>query len=781
MKSKIIISGVLAFSNPAAAITVHQVKRTADHGPHTLRAAVAAAASGDRITFAPWLYGKTIRLDSEVIINKNLRIEGDINGDRRPDVALGGQGKTRLLKIASGATVRLWGLTLTHGSAPEGGAIYNMGNITAQYCRIIDNRASDTGGAIYNRGNITIDSSTMADNVAQRGGAIFTDKRSATDPAGTTLIRSTFTGNRAYSQGGVVYNHHGTFRAYSSTFGGNLAHGHHDWSYSTNAKGSVLYQFGGGDLGGSAEFRDSTLKNNRSAPLRDPELRECDFGERDSDCSNRPDAERRRNNRDRRVNNGGTIYNRGVATNRSNIKLTRTVIANSTGRNCGGWGWYDLNHAWSDDNTCDGDVDYDGPGVSRGDAKLGPLADNGGYTLTYKPLADSGLINEGGSVCAVADQRGAHRTAYGDGSCDIGAVETNKTAPSRLRPQSINTTPPAEHNEDIVALHSRIASLQTQVGTTNATIVELNAAIDALYEHIAATIADSNEVQSALRSQLADAQARHAAAIEHVASLERQRAAAIEHVASLERRHAAAIAELEAPDDLEATIGDAGKLEELRLNGNNVLHDSEVRVKVGSETFLLGDTLTDPAHDRSDGSTVSGGRFRGENGIIYWTITSTVMPGTNFHVSRWEFSSPQSFGSVALSIYADLDIGSYTRHNGLIVGGTGHPNRLLMTDRTNPAEGIALGLRALKNASRMGWVGSPDIYHGRNGDVLDPSILTGAYSGWGQFTPDQSRYPGAHGYGPADVALAVGVALKPSAKLSSFETTLVGAPNGYIE
>ncbi|WP_419637365.1 hypothetical protein, partial [Thiolapillus sp.] len=79
------------------------------------------------------------------------------------------------------------------------------------------------------------------------------------------------------------------------------------------------------------------------------------------------------------------------------------------------------------------------------------------------------------------------------------------------------------------------------------------------------------------------------------------------------------------------------------------------------------------------------------------------------------------------------------------------------------------------------WVGSPDIYHGRNGEVLDASILTGAYSGWGQFTPDAARYSGSHGYGPADIAVAMGVKLKPTAKLASFETTLVGAPNGYIE
>ncbi|WP_419621559.1 choice-of-anchor Q domain-containing protein, partial [Thiolapillus sp.] len=836
MKSRVVIAGALAFANPASAITVHQVKRMADHGPHTLRAAIATAASGDRITFAPWLYGKTIRLDSQITINKNLRIEGDIDGDRRPDITLDGQEKHRILNVTSGSTVRLWGLTLTHGSAPEGGAIYNLGNITAQYCRISDNQASDTGGAIYNRGNITIDSSTMADNVAQQGGAIFTDKRSATDPAGTMLIRSTFTGNRAYSQGGVVYNYHGTFRAYSSTFGGNLAHGHHDWSYSTNAKGSVLYQFGGGDLGGVAEFTDSTLKNNRSAPLRDPELRECDVAERNSSCSNKPDADRRRNNRDRRVNNGGTIYHRGVSTNRQDIKLTRTVIANSTGRNCGGWGWFSLDHAWSDDNTCDGDVDYDGPGVSRGDSKLGPLTDNGGYTLTFKPLADSGLIDEGGSVCAVGDQRGAHRTSYGDEHCDIGAVEVDATAPSRLRAQPINTTPPDEHNENPATLHQIIDGKNAEIATKNETITAQQADIDGKAETIAnkqAEIEDKDDTITSQQTAIAEKsetittqQAALAAKSETIADLQMQlqtingrleelryriskkdgnlaqleeqarqladRAAELEiqisehqaRIAELEiqiSEHQARIAELEKPDDLELAMGAAVEINSLTLNGKNALHDSATRVKIGGETLYLADTLTVPAHTLTDGSTVSSGQIQGENGIIYWTTKSIIVPRTNFHVTRWEFSSDSAFGNVALSVYLDLDIGQYPHHNGLIVGGTGHPNRLLITDLPDPSEGVAMDLRSLKNASRMGWVGSPDIYHGRRGEILDPSILTGAYAGWGQYTPDQNRYPGSHGYGPADIAVAMGVMLKPSAKLAGFETTIVGAPNGSIE
>ncbi|WP_419653448.1 choice-of-anchor Q domain-containing protein [Thiolapillus sp.] len=795
------IIATIAYNGTAHAITVHRVTSLADHGPGTLRAAIAAAADGDRVTFAPWLYEKTIRLDGEIIIDKRLRIEGDINGDRRPDITLDGQHTTRLLKIAPAGNVTLWGMALGQGSATEGGAIYNDGNITAQYCEIKNNQASDSGGAIYNRGQTTISNSTVANNTAQRGGAIFNNKTLISENVKTTLEASTFTMNRAYAQGGAIYNYHGKFRAYSSTFGDNLAHDYHDWSYATDAKGSVLYQFGGGSLGGSAEFWDSTLRNNRSAPLRDKELRECDFGERKSDCSNRPDAERIRNNKNRRVNNGGTIYNRGVATNRSNIKLTRTVISDSIGRNCGGWGWFDLDHAWSDDNTCDGDVNYDGPGVSRGNAKLDALADNGGYTLTYSPLADSGLIDAAGSTCTVRDQRGAPRTRYPDTHCDIGAVDAKASAPSRLRPQTINTTPPAEHNEDLAVLHKTITTQKADISTKTETITAQQADISAKTETITAQQADISAKTETITAQQADISAKTktittletqlqtlnsqlAAVQEHMTKKEGDMTQLEEQAEELEHKiaeHRARIAELEAPDELEATIGDAGEIKRLVLNGQDALHESETTIKIGTTTQRLKNTITEHIHDRTDGRKISAGELRGQNGLIRWEIMSSTIPGTNWQVSTWIFSSKQAFGDVALGIYTDIDIQPYTGFNGLIAGGQNHPNRLLITDRRNPSEGIALGVRALKNAQLLGWVGSPDIYHGRNGEVLDESILTGAYSGWGSFTPDSSKYPGARGYGPADIAVAMGIELKPSAKLASFEITLVGAPNGEIE
>ncbi|WP_419591016.1 choice-of-anchor Q domain-containing protein [Thiolapillus sp.] len=782
----IIIITVLAASSTVHA-TTHIIKRTADNGPHTLRAAIAAAEAGDLIKFAPWLYGKTIRLENEIVINKNLKINGDIDGDRRPDIILDGQNKHRILEISANTTVLLWAIALENGSATQGGAIYNSGQITAHYCQFTNNYASDNGGAIYNRGQVTINYSTVANNTAQRGGAIFNNKTLISENVKTKLEASTFTMNRAYAQGGVVYNYHGIFSAYRSTFTDNLAHDYHDWSYSTDAKGSVLYQFGGGSLGGSAEFWDSTLKNNRSAPLRDPELRECDFGERKSDCSNKPDADRRRNNKNRRVNNGGTIYNRGVTTNRSNIKLIRTVIAKSTGRNCGGWGWFDLDHAWSDDNTCDGDVDYDGPGVSRGDAKLGALADNGGYTLTHAPQTDSELIDAGGSTCAAADQRDAGRKSARNQYCDIGSVEIDAFAALTAMPHAINTTVPDEHNEDPVTLHQIINNKNADIAAKTDIITAQQKGIEAKEETIANQQADIDaktetittlETQlQILNDELADVQQQIARKNGDMKQM-RARAAELERLIA---NHRARIAELTAPDALEITMGNAGEITHLTLRGWNTLKKSENRVNVAGETLYLRNTVTDPAQNRPDGSIVSDGQFEGKNSVIYWTATSVVVPHTNFHVTRWEFRSNAAFGDIKISLYTDLEIGEYPGRNGLIVGGDGHPNRLLITDSINPTEGIALGLRSLKNASRMGWVGSPDIYDGHNGDILDPSILTGAYSGWGQFTPDSNKYPGSRGYGPADIAVAVGVQLKPSAKLAIFETTIIGTPTGTID
>ncbi|WP_419583709.1 choice-of-anchor Q domain-containing protein, partial [Thiolapillus sp.] len=397
-------------SSTAHAITVHRVTSLANHGSGTLRATVESATDGDRVTFAPWLYQKTIRLDRQIIIDKRLRIEGDINGDRRPDVTLDGQHTNRLLNVTPKGNLSLWAVALESGKAAKGGAIYNRGEINIQFSAINGNQATDMGGGIYNRGTLTINNSSMRDNTAEQGGAICNDKTAAIgDKAKTTLVASTFTWNTARQQGGVIYNHRGQFGAINSTFANNRAQKSTNWENDTAARGSVLFADGG-----SNKFSDSTLKNNKSAPIR--------------------------NNEGQKTQNGGTIYNLGMP-GATTLQIIRTVISESRGNNCGGLGYFNMQNSWTDDNSC--------PDTNRGDAKLGPLANYGGYTETYSPLPDSGLIDAAGTICTVRDQRGAPRKRYPDTHCDIGAVDAKASAPSRLRPQAINTTPPAEHNENL--------------------------------------------------------------------------------------------------------------------------------------------------------------------------------------------------------------------------------------------------------------------------------------------------------------------------------------------
>jgi hypothetical protein len=87
-------------------------------------------------------------------------------------------------------------------------------------------------------------------------------------------------------------------------------------------------------------------------------------------------------------------------------------------------------YTYSDDASCGltGVGDRQGIGI---ESSLGPLADNGGPTLTRLPDADGVLVDRipAGDCAAIDDQRGQVRPA-GDG-CDVGAVERPVAAASQ--------------------------------------------------------------------------------------------------------------------------------------------------------------------------------------------------------------------------------------------------------------------------------------------------------------------------------------------------------------
>ncbi|MCU0118468.1 Ig-like domain-containing protein [Pseudomonas sp. B2M1-30] len=124
-------------------------------GVGSLRAALASAQNGDIVTFST---GMTVQLTSELLINKNITVDGDLNNDGVADVTLDGQYRTRVVEIASSNTVTLDGLVITRGLVSGNGGNGGYGATGA------------FGGGIFNAGTLTLNNVTVTGNAAAGGG-----------------------------------------------------------------------------------------------------------------------------------------------------------------------------------------------------------------------------------------------------------------------------------------------------------------------------------------------------------------------------------------------------------------------------------------------------------------------------------------------------------------------------------------------------------------------------------------------------------------------------------
>jgi len=127
----------------------------ANTGVGSLRAALASAQNGDIVTFSS---GMTVQLTSELLVNKNVTIDGDLNNDGAADVILDGQYRTRVIEVSAGSTVTLDGLVITRGLVSGNGGNGGYGATGAM------------AGGIFNAGNLTLNNVTVTSNAASGGG-----------------------------------------------------------------------------------------------------------------------------------------------------------------------------------------------------------------------------------------------------------------------------------------------------------------------------------------------------------------------------------------------------------------------------------------------------------------------------------------------------------------------------------------------------------------------------------------------------------------------------------
>ncbi len=366
----------------------------------SLREAITAAnatADDDIVAFSlPLTSGvnQTINVTlGEIVITGNGSLT--INGTGADLITINGNMNSRILTINT-ATVFINDLTFTGGT---GAGALNTGR----------------GGAIYNAGGTTVISNTViTGNTGANGGALNNASTgSPAVPGNLTLINCVVSNNTSTSSGGGIQNFStSTLIIESSTFMGNTSGG------TTGG--------GGGQLNGIVRITNSTFANNNAPGGSGGGIQSNGTNQiiTNSTFSNNTST-----------NNGGGLH-RG--TTNVNLFIRNTIIAGNNGSASSPDVTNSTNGISSEGTNIIGNV-----GTSTGwvasdltntDPMLLPLADNGGFGMTFLPNTGSPAIDAGQNCvvdlsCAtsnppnavVTDQRGVGRPA--GSAVDIGSVE----------------------------------------------------------------------------------------------------------------------------------------------------------------------------------------------------------------------------------------------------------------------------------------------------------------------------------------------------------------------
>ena len=442
-------------------------------GDCTLRDAVAAAAAGDVITFAPSV--ALITLTQNTLSAAPISIVGPgaaaltittagapgtydlFNFSGTGDVAISGVTleRNRIVASNSGALM-IDDLTVSGSSSASGGALYatNGGDVSITDSTFEGNLATSYGGAISvnaNADDLTLTRCHVSGNTAAYGGGVAL--RASGD---TTIVDSTISSNNAYASGGGGY-----VRVYGTqllvertTVDSNLSTYDGGGFYFCGAPASTIVVvdstisnnvasggssqagWGGGIFARTVDdltIANSTLSGNDAPTGRAGALY----------IGHRTTAARILQST---ITGNSAFENGGIGITGGEVDLSGSIVsANnatySTATSDIGGGQHGLAHEYAtilSDHSLVGVVsppltfdDVGGTVISNAPG-LGPLADNGGPTRTLALTPTSPAIDAGPNPVAAfpfntSDQRGAPYLRIYNGVADIGAFEVQPT------------------------------------------------------------------------------------------------------------------------------------------------------------------------------------------------------------------------------------------------------------------------------------------------------------------------------------------------------------------
>jgi hypothetical protein len=302
-----------------------------------------------------------------------------------------------------------------------GGGIYNAGTLIIQDSAISSNFATTTptaiGGGIYNSGSLVIQHSVVSSNVAKATGIDFITSAGGgiynTNEASATIQFSAIVNNKAEainggypaSYGGGIYG--GPMKSLivaNSTISGN----------SVYASGHYAYSYGGGVYAHPVTITDSTIYGNKS---------DASFDDGGSGCGGM-------------CIGSGTITHSTIAGNWEGIvisgqlTLRNSIVAKNGGPNNSGRDIVGTlaGSGYNLIGKSTGGSGYVPSDILDVDPLLGPLAGNGGPTLTMALLPGSPAIDSGTNQGAPEwDQRGPGFPRIVNGTIDRGAFEVQST------------------------------------------------------------------------------------------------------------------------------------------------------------------------------------------------------------------------------------------------------------------------------------------------------------------------------------------------------------------